>query len=57
MFSNLEPFIAMLFGFFLLAKPVTLIQLFGALLIIAGVTLTTTSKEPRDHKSASPVSS
>ncbi|MGM0713411.1 DMT family transporter [Brevibacillus parabrevis] len=57
MFSNLEPFIAMLFGFFLLAKPVTLIQLFGAILIIAGVTLTTTSKEPRDHKSASPVSS
>lgn len=49
MFSNLEPFIAMLFGFFLLAKPITAVQLFGAVLIIAGVTLTTTSKEPRDQ--------
>lgn len=49
MFSNLEPFIAMVFGFFLLAKPVTAVQLFGAALIIAGVSLTTTSKEPLDR--------
>ncbi|MGG4493998.1 DMT family transporter [Brevibacillus reuszeri] len=47
MFSNLEPFIAMVFGFFLLAKPVTAVQLFGAVLIIGGVTLTTTSKDPK----------
>ncbi|QRG69164.1 DMT family transporter [Brevibacillus choshinensis] len=47
MFSNLEPFIAMVFGFFLLDRPVTAVQLLGALLIIAGVTLTTTSKEPQ----------
>lgn len=46
MFSNLEPFIAMVFGFFLLAKPITMIQLVGGLLIIAGVSLTTaTGKE------------
>lgn len=53
MFSNLEPFIAMLFGFFLLAKPVTSIQLLGALLIIAGVTLTTTSKEATTKRNES----
>lgn len=56
MFSNLEPFIAMVFGFFLLAKPVTTVQLFGALLIIAGVTLTTTSKEPQSKQEASSLS-
>ncbi|MBH0332414.1 permease [Brevibacillus brevis] len=50
MFANLEPFIAMLFGLLLLAKPVTGVQFFGAILIIAGVTLTTTSKEPRKKK-------
>lgn len=53
MFSNLEPFIAMLFGFFLLAKPVTSVQLLGALLIIAGVTLTTTSKEATTKRNES----
>lgn len=53
MFSNLEPFIAMLFGFFLLAKPVTSVQLLGALLIIIGVTLTTTSKEATTKRNES----
>lgn len=53
MFSNLEPFIAMVFGFFLLAKPVTAVQFFGAVLIIAGVTLTTTSKEPQEQRKLS----
>jgi drug/metabolite transporter (DMT)-like permease len=43
----------MLFGFFLLAKPVTSIQLLGALLIIAGVTLTTTSKEATTKRNES----
>ncbi|MFF0828039.1 DMT family transporter [Brevibacillus sp. NPDC003359] len=57
MFANLEPFIAMLFGLFLLAKPVTAVQFFGAILIIAGVTLTTTSKEPREKKKLSSLSS
>lgn len=50
MFANLEPFIAMLFGLLLLAKPVTGVQFFGAILIIAGVTLTTTSKESRKRR-------
>lgn len=54
MFSNLEPFIAMVFGFVLLAKPITAVQLFGALLIIAGVTLTTTSgSSPRTSHNSS----
>ncbi|MGG4452176.1 DMT family transporter [Brevibacillus porteri] len=57
MFANLEPFIAMLFGLLLLAKPVTAVQFFGAVLIIAGVTLTTTSKEPREKKKLSSLSS
>lgn len=57
MFANLEPFIAMLFGLLLLAKPVTAVQFFGAVLIIAGVTLTTTSKEPREKKKLSSFSS
>ncbi|ASJ52603.1 EamA family transporter [Brevibacillus formosus] len=57
MFANLEPFIAMLFGLLLLAKPVTAVQFFGAILIIAGVTLTTTSKEPRKKKNLSSLSS
>ncbi|EJL32658.1 DMT family transporter [Brevibacillus sp. BC25] len=57
MFANLEPFIAMLFGLLLLAKPVTAVQFFGAILIIAGVTLTTTSKEPREKKKLSSFSS
>ncbi|MED1800987.1 DMT family transporter [Brevibacillus porteri] len=57
MFANLEPFIAMLFGLLLLAKPVTAVQFFGAFLIIAGVTLTTTSKEPREKKKLSSLSS
>ncbi|OUQ88630.1 EamA family transporter [Brevibacillus brevis] len=56
MFANLEPFIAMLFGLLLLAKPVTGVQFFGAILIIAGVTLTTTSKEPRKKKNPSSLS-
>ncbi|MBW5468104.1 EamA family transporter [Brevibacillus formosus] len=57
MFANLEPFIAMLFGLLLLAKPVTAVQFFGAILIIAGVTLTTTSKEPHKKKKLSSFSS
>ncbi|MFF2529649.1 DMT family transporter [Brevibacillus sp. NPDC058079] len=57
MFANLEPFIAMLFGLLLLAKPVTAVQFFGAILIIAGVTLTTTSKGPREKKKLSSFSS
>ncbi|MED1780394.1 DMT family transporter [Brevibacillus fortis] len=57
MFANLEPFIAMLFGLLLLAKPVTAVQFFGAVLIIAGVTLTTTSKEPREKKKLSSITS
>ncbi|MED1915535.1 DMT family transporter [Bacillus thuringiensis] len=57
MFANLEPFIAMLFGLLLLAKPVTAVQFFGAILIIAGVSLTTTSKEPREKKKLSSFSS
>src|SRR5699024_2018451 len=41
MLTNLEPFVAMVVGFIVLAKPITGIELFGALLIVAGVVLST----------------
>lgn len=39
--SNLEPFVAMVAGFILLKKPITLIELIGAFLIVFGVVLST----------------
>ncbi|MET3291576.1 UNVERIFIED_CONTAM: drug/metabolite transporter (DMT)-like permease [Brevibacillus sp. OAP136] len=53
MFSNLEPFVAMIFGYFILDKLVTSQQLLGALFIVGGVTLTTLSKEPSATKKQS----
>lgn len=41
MLSNLEPFVAMVVGFIVLAKPITGIELFGSLLIVSGVVLST----------------
>src|SRR5699024_1311083 len=41
MLTNLEPFVAMIVGFVLLANPVTWIELLGALFIITGVVLST----------------
>lgn len=43
--SNLEPFVAMVVGFIILAKPITLIELFGGLLIVSGVILSTYRKK------------
>lgn len=40
MFSNLEPFVAMIVGYLVLHQAVTLQQLFGSLLIVIGVSLT-----------------
>lgn len=42
--SNLEPFVAMVVGFIVLAKPITAIELFGSLLIVSGVVLSTYQK-------------
>ncbi len=39
--TNLEPFVAMIVGFIILAKPITGTELFGALLIVSGVVLST----------------
>ncbi len=41
MLSNLEPFVAMVVGLIVLAKPITGIELFGSLLIVSGVILST----------------
>src|SRR5690625_101195 len=45
--SNLEPFVAMVVGLILLAKPVTGIELLGSLFIVAGVLLSTYQKNSR----------
>lgn len=39
--SNLEPFVAMVMGVLLLAKPITGAELLGSLLIVGGVVLST----------------
>ncbi len=45
--SNLEPFVAMVVGLILLAKPVTGIELLGSFFIVAGVLLSTFKKNRR----------
>lgn len=39
--SNLEPFVAMVFGFILLSKPITGIEITGSIFIVGGVVLST----------------
>lgn len=41
MLTNLEPFVAMVVGFIILTKPITVIELLGALFIVGGVILST----------------
>src|SRR5699024_6608792 len=43
--SNLEPFVAMVLGFILLANPITGVELAGSLLIVGGVVLSTYQKK------------
>src|SRR5690625_4702298 len=45
--SNLEPFVAMIVGFILLAKPITGIELLGSVFIVVGVLLSTYQKNSR----------
>lgn len=45
--SNLEPFVTMVVGFILLAKPVTWIEIAGSFLIVGGVLLSTYTKSPQ----------
>ena len=45
--SNLEPFVAMVVGFILLAKPITGIELLGSMSIVAGVLLSTYQRASR----------
>lgn len=45
--SNLEPFIAMIVGLIILSKPITGLELLGALFIVSGVLLSTYEKKRR----------
>lgn len=45
--SNLEPFIAMIVGLIILSKPITGLELLGALFIVSGVLLSTYEKKSR----------
>lgn len=49
MLTNLEPFVAMVFGLVLLANPVTAVELVGAVFIIVGVSLSTYEGKRRKH--------
>lgn len=49
--SNLEPFVAMVVGFLLLGKPITKIELVGAMLIVCGVVFSTYEKKKRQQMS------
>lgn len=51
--SNLEPFVAMVVGFLLLGKPITKIELVGAMLIVCGVVFSTYEKKKRQQMSRS----
>lgn len=46
--SNLEPFVAMVMGFILLAKPVTGFELLGSFFIVGGVLLSTWQRQRRE---------
>ncbi|HLR64216.1 MAG TPA: DMT family transporter [Pseudogracilibacillus sp.] len=45
--SNLEPFVAMVVGFILLAKPIMMIEFLGGILIVTGVILSTYERRKR----------
>lgn len=49
--SNLEPFVAMVVGFLLLGKPITKIELIGAMLIVCGVVFSTYEKKKQQPMS------
>ncbi|MDQ0722411.1 drug/metabolite transporter (DMT)-like permease [Paenibacillus sp. W4I10] len=46
-FLNLQPFVAMLVGFFVLGTPVTFVQVGGSILIVCGVILSTIQRLPK----------
>lgn len=43
--SNLEPFVAMVMGFVLLSKPITMIEIIGSVFIVGGVVFSTYQKK------------
>lgn len=43
--SNLEPFVAMVMGFVLLSKPMTMIEIIGSVFIVGGVVFSTYQKK------------
>lgn len=53
MLSNLEPFVAMIVGLVLLFKPITIIEVFGSLLIVGGVVLSTYQRKKHFNRTVS----
>ncbi|ASK63702.1 EamA family transporter [Virgibacillus phasianinus] len=53
MLSNLEPFVAMIVGLVILFKPVTGIEIFGSLLIVGGVVLSTYQRKKHYNRTVS----
>lgn len=51
--SNLEPFVAMVVGFILLAKPITTPEIIGSILIVSGVIFSTYQRNRRMSRSVS----
>ncbi|MBU8879993.1 DMT family transporter [Bacillus sp. FJAT-29790] len=49
--SNLEPFVAMIMGLILLAKPITGVEILGSLFIVGGVLLSTYQRKKRYNRS------
>lgn len=45
--TNLEPFVAMILGFFLLSKPILMTQVIGAIFIVSGVILSNKKRSRR----------
>lgn len=48
--SNLEPFVAMIMGLIVLSKPITNIEVFGALFIVGGVILSTYQRKKLNNR-------
>lgn len=53
MLSNLEPFVAMIVGLVLLFKPITAVEVFGSLLIVGGVVLSTYQRRKHFNRTVS----
>jgi len=48
--SNLEPFVAMIFGLILLFKPITGVEIVGSIFIVGGVVLSTYQRKQLERQ-------